>query len=264
MSGEIDYTIKSVEKALRLLNIFDGEQRSLKFSQIQRITGYSKNMVVRILYTLTKNGYLMYDDTSSSYSVGSSVYRLGHVAQISMNVLNVAAPYLKDLSNRYGLICYIGKQDYDHVLVLEKFYPSGLPGWAALMTAEGSDMPLFSTGIGKLILAEMSDEEIDQYMDRVKLTPYTEDTITSPEKLWDTIHTIRKTHIAYNNAENERFIHSICVPVYDIKGRMLVGISACGFSELLDDIGRDILEEQVKQIAIEVSSALGFVGEIFD
>ena len=259
-----DYTIESVEKALNLLNVFDGEHSSLSFSQILTRTGYSKNMVVRILYTLTKNGYLMYDTLTSTYSIGTSLFRLGHIAQISMNVLRLAAPYLRDLSNKHGLICYMGRREGDHVLALEKFYPSNLPGWAALMTAEGSDMPLFSTGIGKLFLSEMTDEELNQYLTRVRLTSFTDETITNPEVLLQTVKAIRKTHIAYNNAENERFIHSICVPVYDINGKMTVGISVCGFSELLNDIGRDSLENEIKSIAEKISLELGFSGKIFD
>ena len=259
MEKKRDYTIESVVKTLDLMNVFDGDNRFLTFSQIHERSGYSKSSTVRMLYTLEKCGFLSFDATTASYSLGPRMIRLGHLAQISVDVVRIAMPYLHDVSNQYGLICYIGKRDEDHVLVLGKTYPSRLPGWAALMTTEGSNMPLYSTGIGKLFLSEISDREVQAYIDRTNMRHITDQTITDAEDLLKTIREIRKTHIAYNNAENEQYIHSVCAPIYNSQGKMVAGISFCGFAEILDTIGRERLIRLAGETAGAISAKMGWI-----
>ncbi len=261
MEKKRDYTIDAAEKTLNILNVFDAEHRYLSFSQITEISGYSKSSEVRMLYTLQKNRFLSYDEQTGLYSLGPRIIRLGHLAQISVDVVRVSMPYLNKISNDYGLICYIGRRDGDLVQVLAKTYPSRLPGWAALMTTEGSTMPLYSTGIGKLFLSEMSDSEMLDYFHRTQMKQITDLTITDPQKLMETIKEVRKTHIAMNNAENELYIHSICVPVYNPRGEMIVGISFCGFAEIFNTIGRERLVETLKGIGQAISEQMGWSGE---
>ncbi len=256
-----DYTIEAAEKTLNLLNVFDAEHRYLSFSEIWAASGYSKSSVVRMLYTLQKNDFLFFDEARALYSLGPRIIRLGHLVQISVDVVRLLMPYLHQISNEYDLICYIGRRDDDEVQVLGKTYPSRLPGWAALMTTEGSNMPLYSTGIGKLFLSEMTDEQITEYIQRTKMRQITDQTITDLQTLLDTIHEVRRTQIAENHAENEKYIHSICVPIYNRRGEILVGVSFCGFSEIFDTIGRENLMARVRELGRTISMQMGWIAD---
>ena len=44
----------------------------------------------------------------------------------------------------------------------------------------GITRPLYNSAMGKAVLAEFSEEQVQQYLDTQTLIPYTENTITNP------------------------------------------------------------------------------------
>ncbi len=256
-----DYTVEAVEKALKILSQFTETEPSHTFTQLQQRSMLTKGTLVRYLYTLQKNNYISFDDSTNTYRLGNAVLGLGIAFRNATNIVKVAEKYMQRLSNEYGLICYLGKKNKDRIIVLEKTFPSQLPGWAAFMATEGSDLPLYSTGIGRLLLSEMPDDEVRRYLDSIDLVAFTEMTIVDKDELMKIIRQARREGISYNKGENERFIQSICAPIYDRSGRIIAGVSACGFSELLDQIGRGLIEKQIREIGYQISKEFGYTPE---
>ncbi len=253
-----DYTIEAVEKALKILSQFTESEPSHTFTQLQQRAGVTKGTLVRYLFTLQKHNYISFEEKSNTYRLGNAVLELGIAFRNATNIVKVAESYMQQLSNEYGLICYLGKKNKDRLLVLEKTFPSKMPGWAAFMATEGSDLPLYSTGIGRLFLSEMTDDEVMRYLDSINLVAYTEMTIVDKNELLEIVRKARRDGISYNKGENERFIQSICAPIYNRSGNIIAGISACGFSEMLDQIGRGVIETRIREIGYQISRELGY------
>ena len=142
--------------------------------------------------------------------------------------------------------------------MVEKIVPSRVPAWTQLLVQRGETSELYSTGIGRLFLAQDSPEEIERYFKNVKLQKFTEDTIVDKEKLKKLIFEAGEKRYSYNLGENEVHVCSLCAPIYDLSGRMIAGISLCGMQDILFGEEYDSYLEQVTSTAKAISKELGF------
>lgn len=255
-----DYTISSVQKALGILKIFDSKTQHLTLSQISGMTGIGKSSVLRLLYTLTKEGFLAYDESSKNYSLGITIFRLGQVKSDSLNIRNIAKKYLQPICDENGFVSYLGVRHEDKLIFLERIFPRNAPLWSQLFNPL-DNRELYSTGIGRLFLAHQTDEEVLEYLNRISPSKFTDSTITDPEILMRLIRRARIERTASNYGENEPYMHSICAPIYDWKSNMIAGISFCGPKELI--LGEHLGEyhNMLLQTALLISKECGYPGE---
>ncbi len=257
MDTSRDYTISSVQKALGILKIFDSKTQQLTLSQISGITGIGKSSVLRLLYTLTKEVFLAYDEISKNYSLGITIYRLGQIKSDSLNIRTIAKKYLQPICDQHGFVSYLGVRHEDQLIFLDRIFPCNAPIWAQLFNPL-DNRELYSTGIGRLFLAHQTDEEVLEYLNRVSPSKLTDYTITDPEILMQLIRRARIKRIASNYGENEPYMHSICAPIYDWKSNMIAGISFYGPKELI--LGKHLEEYQklLLQTAFSISKECGY------
>lgn len=257
MNVSPDYTVLSVKKALGLLKIFNNQTPELTLSEISQLSGIGKSSALRLLHTLVGEGFLSYDETTRKYSLGIELYRLGQCKFHSMNIRRTAARYLQALANQTNLICYLGVREGDLLAMTDQFLPLSIPSWTQLMVSSGGTRELYSTGIGRLFLAQESDEEVLEYLKRRPLTRFTDCTVVNPQEILALVQQARRLKYASNAGENEPHVHSICVPVYDMDGHMIAGISLSGLEE---DVTRAGNLERLRDVAGLISREMGYTG----
>lgn len=257
MNTSRDYTILSVKKALGLLRLFDKQTPELTLSEISQLSGMGKSSALRFLHTLAGEGFLSYDESTHKYSLGIELYRLGQCKFHSMNVRQIAARYLQALANRSNLICYLGVRDGDVLAMIDQYLPLSVPTWTQLMASSGGTRELYSTGIGRLFLAQESDEEVLAYLNRRPLCRFTEQTVVDAQEILALVQQARVMGYTSNAGENEPHVYSICMPIYDMEGTMIAGISICGLKE---DVDRQENLEQIRTVALSISREMGYVG----
>ena len=258
MNASRDYTVLSVKKALGLLKIFNNQTPELTLSEISQLSGIGKSSALRFLHTLEGEGFVSYDETTHKYSLGIELYRLGQSKFHSMNVRRVAARYLQALANQTNLICYLGVRDSDLLAMVDQFLPVSIPSWTQLMVTSGGTCELYSTGIGRLFLAQESDEEVLAYLKRRLLTRFTDSTVVDPQQILMLVRKARVLQYASNDGENEPHVHSICVPVFGIDGHMIAGISLTGLKE---DVAREENLDRIRNVALTISREMGYIGK---
>ena len=255
-----DYTIHSVQKALMILRLFSQASNRMTLSEISERIGLGKSSTLRLLYTLVEADFLNCDPKTKEYSLGIVIFELGTVKYNSINWRETAVKHLQALSNDAGLLCYLGIREKDQMVMLEKIFPRSVPTWTQLLLQPGAASALYSTGIGRLFLAQLSDEELDAYIARTKIEKITELTITDEKRLRDMIRDCRVTGVGHNTGENESYISSICAPIYNHQGKMIAGISLCGMSDMLCGDLRPAFTEKVRSIARTISAEIGYKG----
>ncbi len=258
--GRPDYTIRSVQNALRILKAFKGGPPSLTLSEISAKTDMTKSSTLRILYTLSKEGFVTYEEDKKRYSLGLEIFELGTQVLNSLNWRKVATKELKILSNETGLICYLATREWDKLVMVEKIFPQAIPAWAQLMLQPGGTCELYCTGIGRLLLSQLSLEELHAYLDRTALRRVTTTTTTSKEELLEIIRMVGEQNISFNRGENDDYMASICCPIFDHNGNMIAGISVCGLEEILYGSNREALIERIKRASLLISRKLGYSG----
>ena len=92
----------------------------------------------------------------------------------------------------------------------------------------GSRLPAFCTSMGRILLAYLPQDQLEAYLARVQLTPYTPKTINSVDKLRLALRNVRRNGYALCDQEYEIGLRSIAVPVYAGNGRAVATVNLSG------------------------------------
>lgn len=253
-----DYTINSVKRALDILKLFNEQRTELTLSEISDLSGIGKSSILRFLYTLRNDEFIAYDEETKKYSLGIEMYRLGMSKFNSLDLRKISRKWLQNLSDETNMICYLAVREGDAIVFLEQVIPTTVPAWTQLLLQSGSNSELYSTGIGRLFLAQEDDKTVEEYLDRCQFQKFTNTTVTDKLTLMELVRQAREGNFSGNIGENEDYIYSLCAPVYGRDGKMIAGVSLCGLQDAICS-SYDYYINKIKSVAEQISHDLGYV-----
>lgn len=259
MNTTRDYTIGSVKKALEILKLFDEQHQELSLSELSELAGIGKSSMLRLLYTLNNESFISFDEETKKYSLGIEVYHLGQLKYNSLDVRKIAKKRLQKLCNRNNMICYLGIREGDALAMVEQVLPKSVLLWTQLTVQSGGRSELYSTGIGRLFLAQESDEEVERYLNRVEIKRLTDRTVMDKSALMELIRQARRDGYSGNVGENEPYVCSLCAPIYGQTGKMIAGISLCGMQDMIFGKKSEQYLHEIRAAAAEISKEMGYV-----
>ena len=98
-----------------------------------------------------------------------------------IDLAEIAVPYLENLQNTVDETIHLGILNNNEILYINKLEPKNQT--IRMSSKVGITRPLYNSAMGKAVLAEFSEEQVQQYLDTQTLIPYTENTITNPLRL---------------------------------------------------------------------------------
>lgn len=219
-----EYPVKSLAKAMKVLECFTLQEPELGVSEIARKLDMLKTTVYNILSTFEMMGYVCQNPRTEKYYLGARMLRMAYVINNHMGLRDMFLPYLEKIAERCGEVCYFGVAQDGEVLYIESVYP---PGQARLRNLLGERAPMHCTGIGKAMLAymDMPDQE---------LSYHTPQTICDPAALQAELAQTRERGYAIDNMEHEVGIKCVAVPVFGADGRVVAAVSVSGPSMRFD------------------------------
>ena len=148
--------VNSLLKGLNILEAFTPSQSSLSFQELYLKTGFPKTTVFRFLRTLTSCNYLSFDSKSKEYFLGPKVMSLGFAVLSSMDLRNVAFPYLEELARTSNQNVNLAILDNTEVVVIER-----IKRWQMLdiNIPVGGRLNCYQTSSGHAILAFSNEEK---------------------------------------------------------------------------------------------------------
>lgn len=247
--------IKSLAKALDILNIFTPSEPRLTLTEIARRMGIPKTTVYNLLSTLLAYGYVekLEDD---HYALGNSIIILSQAVRINVELRDRAAPLLRELADACRDSVYLTVLDGDHCLYV---YAIESPTRLLARTVTGDRVPLHCTAVGKAILAALPDEQVSSIVTRVGLTAFTSSTIIDPENLYKELIDTRKRGYSIDTGEHEENVYCIGAPIYDHRGRVFAACSVSGIDPEIIQGRRLELFALVVNTAQEISRRMGYV-----
>ena len=118
--------------------------------------------------------------------------------------------------------------------------------------------PLHCTGIGKLLLTNYTEEQIDTLVNHVGLAKYTEKTLTTKEALLKELEEVKAKGYAYDNEECEIGTRCISFPIYDYSDKVIAGFSVTGPSIRLNDEFFDQWIPTLHALSLKLSHLFGY------
>jgi DNA-binding IclR family transcriptional regulator len=247
--------LKSVEKAIRLLDCFGLDTPELSIADLVEKLAMPKVSVYRFLRVLKSTGFIAQDQQNKKYHLGLKIFELGSIVLRQFPLREVAFPLISELSKRSGETVHLGVLDNQQVVSIE-----GVESDQSLRISLpiGKRVYLHSTGIGKAILAFLPDSEIERIIAQKGLPKFTPNTIVDREQLMKEILLIRSRGYAIDDEENEPEIRCVAAPVFGSNKRVLASISISGPSVRIQRARVPELSSMVIETSRRISKALGY------
>src|ERR1700742_619175 len=214
----------SLARGLIVIQAFTQQSSQMTISQLAVKTGLSRAAVRRCLYTLTKLGFAGAED-GSRYSLRPRMLTLSHTYTTSNTLSSAAQPILERMSAALRESFSVATLDGEDIVYIARTQVNRI---MAVDLHIGSRLPAYCTSMGRILLAYLPNEQLEQYLARVNLAPHTTRTITSVEKLRLALRNIRRNGYAICDQEYEVGLRSLAVPVYSSTGRVVATINLSG------------------------------------
>src|SRR3954452_25388890 len=176
-SGEALASVQSVDRALTILGIL-ARLGEAGVTEIAGELGVHKSTAFRLVATLESHGMVEQNEERGKYRLGVGVLRLAGATTPRLDVVQEARPVCRKLAADSGETVNIAVLSDRSALYLDQ-----VAGQSALQSHNwvGQHIPLHATSNGKVLLSELTSDEVDNRLPR--LTSYTSDTVTTRAKL---------------------------------------------------------------------------------
>lgn len=203
-------------RGLNVITTFDEGSRVLTLSDVAERTGVTRSTARRLLHTLVTLGYAATD--GKYFSLTPKILDLGFAYLSSSEIWRFAEADIQALASRVGESSSISVLDgHDIVYVLRVQTQRILKNSLNV----GSRVPAHAISMGRIQLAELPERELRQYLDTVRLEPFTPWTITEPEPLRAAILRDREQGWSMVYRELEEGIAGLAVPIRAAGGRVI-------------------------------------------
>lgn len=245
----------TVGKALALLDDVAAYGRPVRFVELLSDSHLPKATLYRLLQTLVSQRMLSHDPDTGFYTMGSRLIRLAHAAWQTATLAPVARPHLDALSFELQQTVHLAQLDHGQVLYIDK---RNAVRPIAMFSDAGKIGPAYCTGVGKAILAFVSDTVLDAALSQQSWFRHTDYTHTSPDSLRTELADIRATGMSFDREEHEPQIVCIAVPILDDLGKPLgaISVTSSTLRHSLDDLARfaPALKQTAEAIARDASA----------
>jgi IclR family KDG regulon transcriptional repressor len=252
--------IGSVQRAVDILNLFDGQCPQLGTTDIARALGLHKSTVASLVYTLEANGYLTQDPESRKYRLGLKLVERASAMLEQVEIRQIAHPFLQQLRDKWNETVNLAVLDGSDIVYIERFLGTKALG---MRSEVGNRAPAHCTALGKAILACYPAAYVQSFVKRYGLVSVTPKTITDPDEFLADIEKTREQGFGLDDEENEIGGRCVAVPIFDHTGSAVGAVSiSAPTARLPVDQVKDA-GAMVRDTAKAISRGLGYVPRSF-
>lgn len=235
--------IQSVEIAFTILDAVRKNDQS-SVTELAAELNHSKSTIHSHLQTLESQEIIVRHD--DGYRLSLQALDMANDVRDQFTNYDVIVDEMDELADDTGEIAQFGLEEHGNVSYLYKAM-----GNRAVETASrtGGKQPMYSTSLGKSILAFLPADRRDEIIDNATLAPKTPKTITDRTSLYEELETIAERGYAIDDEENIEGLRCVAAPVRN--GSTVLGaISVTGpASRITDDYLHGELAESVQRAA---------------
>jgi DNA-binding IclR family transcriptional regulator len=251
-------TMKSLTKAMDILQLFADCRRDMALKEIASRSGLNKTTVNRILATLVSRGFIKQRVKRGNYSLGPIYLEFSGIVKSEIQLRKIAISYLNKLAadiHESVLIAYGNGKSSD--LFTETFHDSSQQSMLKVIPEEGTSLPLHATFAGKILLADMNEKELVAYF-KGPIKTYTPNTITDLKIMKSHLKTVAADDVAVDEEEYTIGVRGIGTSIRDSEGKIAGAIGVLVPTARLSKSKLKELFPEIKSCARAISKELGF------
>lgn len=223
--------IKSLDRAVDVLARLS-EVGGATLTDLAADLAESPATVYRVLFTFEARGIVDFDAAAQTWHIGAGAFRIGSRFLRRTSLVERARPELRALMRDTGETANLAVAREGRVLFVSQvetheniraFFPPGTMS------------PMHCSGIGKALLAQMSEAEVAEVVAQQGLERFTRYTLVNAATLRAELGIIATRGFAIDNEEKSIGMRCVAAPIFDMNGEAVAGISISGPSSRLPD-----------------------------
>jgi DNA-binding IclR family transcriptional regulator len=208
-----------------------------------------------MLTALTECGMLRRIGKTGKYAIGPLIYQMGTLYLDTVDVFKAAKPIMETLRELTREDIVMGMLDRGNMVLIMKV-ESNLD--FRIGRHVGESIPAYASSMGKALLSELTDAEIDSLYPEETLKPVTEKTLATKAELKQLLKEASKTGVAFDQESGRIGVEGVASVVKDAGGKAVASLCISMPIFRANPTRRQQLAKLVRMSAALVSSQLGY------
>ena len=249
----------SVAKAFFIIETMAQKHGSMRLQDIAAACNMPSSTTLRLLNTLERLGYVVQNLHDSQYRLSLKFNTISDAVVAQTDLHAIVHPHLIKLSVACQESSYLAIEQDQAVVYIDVV--TGPDTIIKTMQYIGKRAPMHCTGVGKLMLTNLSKDQLDEYIQLKGLQFFTPHTIITREQLHSEMTTIRKNGYAIDDEECELGARCIAAPIRNYTGSIIACISVSGPATRMTMKKFDEIKPIILSTAKKISASLGYLPE---
>jgi len=241
-------------KGLRVLTHVAQQGGEVGVRELARDMEMSTTVMHRLITSLVDQRFLERNAENGKYRIGAQAFEVGKAFIRSAKIETCAPPVLRKIVEQSDLNAFLGVMRGSSVIYLIAMQDNGP---LAIRVAPGAEAPLHATAMGKILLAELPDEEIHQKLSFYFDKKFSASTTKDPSMLIEEISVVRQRGYAISDDEAFRGVVSVGAPIRDFSQKVVAAMSISKPKALLREREMDHIIATALDASERISRCLG-------
>jgi IclR family pca regulon transcriptional regulator len=212
--------VRALARGLAVIESFEGQLHAASLSEIATRAKLSRGTVRRSLITLEALGFV--HEERGRFTLTPRTLRLGYSYLSSQPIWTLARNYVEEMHEETGETTSMAVLEDGMIVYVLRIVASRL---LHDKLAIGSRLPAYPASMGRLLLADLPQPELDRYLRETELRVLTPYTVVDPDRLRGIILQAGKAGYAVSDQEMELGLRSIAVPIKGPDGRTVAALN---------------------------------------
>jgi len=254
-TNDSPYRVQVLDRALAALAILASRSNECSLAELCTTLRLHKSTVHRLMMVLEQHRLVVKNPETGRYRLGLRLFELGSKAIEGLDLRGRARPYLDRLQDEFGETVFFCILDEGQVFYVEKVESQRSVRTACTV---GSRAPAYCTAVGKAMLAELAEPEVDEVIRCWGLKAVTANTITTAGALKAELKAVRARGYAIDDEEKEEGLRCVGAAVRAHSGKLVAAMSISGPAFRMTQVRIPEIGRTLMQAASNLSSELGY------
>ena len=229
--------IAALARGLSVMRAFGNQPDRLTLAELSRIVGLPRATVRRCLLTLTTLGYI--ESNGKFFRLSPQVLVLGQAYFSSSSLPRVAQNPIEQVSDKVSESCSVSVLVGDEIVYVAR---STRRRKASVPRDVGVNLPAYCTSMGRVLLANLTPEQLTDYFSRVTLKKFNHKTVADEADMRKILDQVRKDDYCVIDGEFEYDLRAIAVPLRNVVGNVVAAMN----------VSTDVSRLTIKQLQTDV------------
>lgn len=253
---EPKHFINALARGLKVLASFSADRPRLTLQELSEISGFNKTAVQRLTDTLIALGYLG-RNRRKEFFLEPRILTLGFNYLSGSELRQLGATHLRTFSLQIGQTVNLAVLDDLEVIFV---FRNEIRGFFSFGLREGSKLPAYCTSSGKVLLAALPDDDLNERLERIPYKPLTRFTITDKERLRTNLEEVRRNGYGVADQEATLALYSVAVPVFNHEDQVVAAANISLQAEEHQPTAVIEMVDALKKEGARLSASLGYSG----